>query len=234
MSRTVRVLVGVVLGFVAVVLIDWLVLGDDSSPGPVVSEGRPVESSFPAIDHDPAAASDLLESWQAWREGTFIVDGTWTRTLDSGGPPLSGTVHIVQSPPNRVVERLGSIVELFDGSIAACEAGPADEVPLPECVAGESGLSYQQRVDSELGLVRSYVDGDGRIYDVGRGLIPGCYRAELEVATLGSPWGRWAEFCFDSETGALLSSRIRRQSAVDVEVDVVTSAVVTEADFPAN
>jgi len=221
------------LGFVAVFLIDWLVLGDDSSPTPTVSQGRPVETSFPAIDHDPAAAADLVESWSAWRAGTFVVDGTWSRTLDSGGPPLSGTVHIVQSPPRRVVERLGSTVELFDGSVAACDSSAADEVALPPCVAGESGLSYQQRVESELALVRGYVDGDGRIYDVGRGLISGCYRAELEVTTLGSPWGRWAEFCFDSESGALLSSRIRRQSAVDVEVDAVTSTVVTAADFPA-
>ncbi len=224
---------GVVLGFIAALLIGLLFFSGDSSKAPTVSEGRPVETTFPAVDHDPTAAADLVVTWQAWRMGTFVVDGTWTRTLDSGGPPLSGAVHIVQSPPRRVVERLGSTVELFDGSVAACDASSADEATAPPCVAGESGLTYQQRIDAELALVRGYVQGDERIYDVGRGLISGCFRAELVVTTLGSPWGRWAEFCFDSGSGALLSSRIRRQSAVDVEVDAVTNSVVTEADFPA-
>jgi len=230
MNRIVRIGVGLLLGFVAALVIGRIVIDD---PSPVVSKGRPVDNPFPAVDHDSAAASDLIAAWSSWRSATFIVDGTWTRTLDAGGlQPLSGPVHIVQRPPRRVVQRLGSTVELFDDSVASCEPTGDGADPAAPCVAGSTGMTYQQRVDSELVLVGGYVTGESRIYDIGRGLIVGCYRAELNAVALGSPWGRWAEFCFDPVSGALLSSRVRRQSAVDVEIDKVTSTVVVDSDFP--
>ncbi len=228
MNRVARVAVGLIVGFAAALVIGRLVISDPTSP---ISEGVGVDTSFPAVDHDPAAAADLVRSWKAWRMGTFIIDGTWTRTLDSGGPLLSGPVHIVQDPPRRMTQRLGATVEWFDDSVAACEPTTPDDASAAPCVAGDTGMSYQQRVEAELAVVVGYVGGDTRIYDVGRGLLPGCYRAELRVPALGSPWGRWAEFCFDPGSGALVSSRVRRQSAVDVEVDAVTSTVVTGADF---
>jgi len=154
-----------------------------------------------------------------------VADGDFYRR------PLSGPVHVVQDPPRRIVERLGATVEMFDNSVASCEPASEDSVSAAPCVAGATGMSYQQRVDAELDLVGSYVGGDTRIYDVAFGLLPRCYRVELVVAALGSPWGRWAEFCFDRESGALISSRVRRQSAVDVELNLVTDSVVVEADF---
>jgi len=131
------------------------------------------------------------------------------------------------------VQRLGATVEVLDGTVASCEPVAEDQASVAPCLAGNTGMSYDQRTDSELDLVGSYVGGDTRIYDVEFGLLPGCYRVELTATVLGSPWGRWAEFCFDDETGALISSRVRRKSAVDVELDVVTSSVVVEADFTA-
>jgi len=230
MNRMVRIGLALLVGFIAAFLIGQLVIG---GPEPAVSGGQPVDNPFPAVDHDPAAAADLIESWTRWRTSTFVVDGTWTRTLDSGGPPLSGPVHMVQQPPRRLVERLGARVAMFDDRVASCEPTGDTSDPAGLCAAGSTGMTYQQRVEAELVLVSGYVSGDSRVYDVGRGLISGCYRAELTVVALGSPWGRWAEFCFDTNTGALVSSRVRRQSAVDVEIDKVTSTVVTDSDFPA-
>lgn len=230
MHRVVRVIVGLVLGFAVVVVVGRWVSSDSR---PVVSDGVDVQNSFPALEHDPAAALELVGAWRTWRTATFIVDGTWTRTLDSGGPPLSGPVHVVQDPPRRIVQRLGATVEVLDGTVASCEPVAEDQASVAPCLAGNTGMSYDQRTDSELDLVGSYVGGDTRIYDVEFGLLPGCYRVELTATVLGSPWGRWAEFCFDDETGALISSRVRRKSAVDVELDVVTSSVVVEADFTA-
>ncbi len=227
-NQVVRVIIGLTVGFAAAFLIGRLVFSDATSP---ISKGISADTSFPAVDYDPAAAADLVRSWQAWRMGTFITDGTWTRTLDSGRPSLSGPVHVVQDPPRRMTQRLGATVELFDDSVAACEPTTPDDVSVAPCVAGDTGMTYQQRVAVELTRVGGYVEGEKRVYDVGRGLLPDCYRAELKVAALGLPWGRWAEFCFDPNSGALISSRVRRQSAIDVEVDTVTSTVVTEADF---
>ena len=46
--------------------------------------------SFPAIDHDPAAAADLVEVWERWRNASFVSIGTWTRTIDGITDPLTG------------------------------------------------------------------------------------------------------------------------------------------------
>ncbi len=230
MTRMVGIGLALLIGFTAALFIGRIMI---DGPQSIVSEGRPVDNPFPAVDHDPDAASDLIDAWARWRTSTFVVDGTWTRTLDSGGPPLTGPVHVVQKPPRRLVERLGARVELFDDRVGSCDPAGEADLPTGPCAAGFTGMTYQQRVDSELALVSGYVTGETRIYDIGRGLISGCFRAELTAAALGSPWGRWSEFCFDPVSGALVLSRVRRQSAVDVEIDKVTSTAVTDSDFPA-
>ncbi len=235
MDRAPKLIAASLVGFLAVVAIGWLVWSDGESHSPA---GIPAATSFPAIDHDPAAAGDLEVAWRAWRNGTFVVQGTWTRTLDSGGSPLTGPTLVVQDPPRRVVQRLGATAELFDDRVAACEPvtgnGPdeVDAVGVAPCVSGQAGLSYDDRVTIELATVADYVTGVNRIYDIDRGPIEGCFRAELSVSALASPWGRWAQFCFDSDTGAMISSRIRRQSAVDVEAASVVSTDVSDSDFP--
>ena len=96
---------------------------------------------------------------------------------------------------------------------------------------GGAGMSYEERVAAELTAVAEYVSGETRPFDIGVGRAPGCYRAENRAGLAAASWGLWAEFCFDEETGAMESARIRRASAVDTEVMVEIRAEVTEADF---
>ena len=219
----------VVLGVAAV----WLTApadapaatGEDPGSEPPVIEGI----SFPAIDHEPTEADALVEAWERWRMATFVSRGTWTRTLDARpDEPLTGEVYVAQSPPRRLVVRLGSVVERHGDEVAACSPS-AEAVTPPVCVAGE-GLEYEGLVERELGLVRRYVSGSTRIYDVDRSPA-GCFRAELVASALASPWGRWAEYCFDPETDALRSARVRRPSAIDVEVATVIRGEVSDDDF---
>lgn len=218
----------VVLGVAAV----WLTVTDDEPPvttdpgsEPTVIEGV----SFPALDHDPTAADALVEAWERWRMATFVSRGTWTRTIDDRpDEPLTGDVYVAQSPPRRLVVRLGSVVERQEDEVAACSPSVQDVTP-PVCVAG-AGLEYEGLVERELGLVRRYVSGSTRIYDVDRSPT-GCFRAELVASALASPWGRWAEYCFDPETGALRSARVRRPSAIDVEVATMIRGDVSDDDF---
>ena len=71
--------------------------------------------------------------------------------------------------------------------------------------------------------------GSNRLYDVATDGV--CYQAELIGPALASPWGRWAEFCFDEESGALRLARIRRPSAIDVESINTIRTEVSRADF---
>ena len=82
-----------------------------------------------------------------------------------------------------------------------------------------------------MAVVVDYVTGDGRLYDVDDGASDGCFRVELESDLLRVSWGRWSEFCFDPDSGALLSATTRRPSAVDREVTFEVRTDVTDADF---
>lgn len=199
------VVAGVVLLFgVAVVLTAGS--GDDA-PFEITLE--PIDTNFPPVDHDADAASDLIDAWAAWRTGTFVTAGTWSRTVDGRDDPLIGDVYLAQDPPRRVVVRLGAQVVNIDDA-----------------------ERFENLVVNELGLVGGYVVGPERLYDVAR-VSDACFHAELVVPALASPWGRWAEYCFDEDSGAMVSARVRRQSAIDLEQAVVVTTDVSEADFQA-
>jgi hypothetical protein len=112
--------------------------------------------------------------------------------------------------------------------VVTCD-NPAEPVIVPGCSEVDGLLTYDERLRSEMSLVLGYVIGDTRIYDVAE--VDGCFHVELIPAALRSPWGRAAQFCFDDETGALQSSRVRRQSAVDEEVVFSIRSEVGDDDF---
>lgn len=224
MRPVVLVAAGVVAGVVAVLAIAALVAenGDDTG------DPEPIELSFPAVEHDEVAAENLVVAWNRWRTATFVSSGTWTRTLDDADAPLTGDAYTAQAPPRRLVLRLGAVIESIDGTVVTCD-NPSEPVIVPGCSEVAGVLSYEDRLRSEMSLVLNYVRGDQRIYDVAA--TGDCFNVELIPAALRSPWGRAAEFCFDEESGALRSSRVRRQSAVDEERALVIRTDVTEADF---
>ena len=147
--------VGAVVVVLAVAAVVLTVRSNDASPAPVASAPDPnvIEGiSFPAIDHDPAAAADLVDVWERWRTASFVSIGTWTRTLDGVTEPLTGDVYMAQDPPRRLSIRLGALAENIDGLVAACSPVEDDAVVAPICVRGE-GISYDARVGAELALV---------------------------------------------------------------------------------
>jgi hypothetical protein len=185
-------------------------------------------TDFPAISHDSEAAAVFLLDWERWRTATFVSEGTWTRRLDGVDEPLTGSHYTAQDPPRRLVVRLGATIEQVDNQIATCNSSN-EEIVAPVCVAG-TGMSYDQRVSVEMALVRGYVTGESREYDVRLG-ENGCYQLEIVQPRLASPWGKWSEFCFDAESGALRRAKVRRQSATDVELIISISTDVSDADF---
>ena len=227
MGRVALVISGLAIGvFVGIGLFALF----DDDPDPVIGAARVPVNPFPRVEHDETAAADLTAAWERWRTATFYARGWWERRLDSGGTPLRGSALTVQDPPRRVVVRLGSVVELVEGSTRSCDADVDGAVP-PLCTAATGGVGYDERVARELSVIEDYVMGDTRTFDVGRGDLDGCFRAENRALLAAAPWGLWAEFCFDDATGAMRSARIRRDSAVDTEVMIEIRADVTDADF---
>lgn len=224
--RPVLVVVGGLLaGVLAVLGIAALLLADGDNGTEVQ---RAVELSFQSVDHDDGSAEDLVVAWNRWRTSTFVSVGTWTRTLDSSDSPFTGDTYTAQEPPRRVVLRLGALIERVDGSVVTCD-NPEEPVIVPECSQFSGGASFDERLDREMSLVLAYVIGDDRIYDVEE--IDECFHVELVANAIRSPWGRAAQFCFDEESGALESSRVRRESAVDEEITHSIRVEVIDTDF---
>ncbi len=208
MQRGLSVILGLVVAGVVLLAGVAVVLtlradGDDTAE--VTFE--PFEVNFPPVDHDPDSARALIDAWTRWRTATFVVSGTWTRTLDDDPNPLVGEVYVAQQPPRRYSVRLGNVVDL-----------------------DRDQATFEADVATELALVGGYVLGDTRLYDVAT-TDAGCFRAELIEPVAASPWGFWAEYCFDDGSGALASARVRRQTAVDVEEVTAIRTDVTDEDF---
>ncbi len=221
MERALYVALGLIVGVVVVLgLFVWQLDDEPSLDAPT--------TNFPSVNHDPDVVAPFTAAWERWRTATFVVEGTWTRTVDNVDEPFGGSLYTAQDPPRRLVTRLGSTVEQIDDQLATCDSS-SDDVIAPPCVPG-SGVSYDERVRMEMDLVREYVSGDARFYDLARE-ESGCFRLEQVVPRLAAPWGRWAEFCFDEESGALRRATVRRQTATDLEVIVSIRTDVTDADF---
>lgn len=129
--------------------------------------------SFPAIDHGPAAAAELVAAWERWRRASFVSTGAWTQTVDGTTGRLIGDVYTAQDPPRRLVIRLGAVAESIDGSTAACSPVENDDAVEPTCLRGQ-GIGYDERVTDELARFQQYVGGSNRLYDVATDSV--CYR----------------------------------------------------------
>ncbi|MFT5202387.1 MAG: hypothetical protein ACI9C1_001775 [Candidatus Aldehydirespiratoraceae bacterium] len=219
------ILVGVLAGILVVLGLAALV-ADDETPAEPSSDV--LEVVFPAVAHDDDDAIALTVAWNRWRTASFVSSGTWTRTLDGVDAPLTGDTYTAQDPPRRLVIRLGGVLEQIDGDLRTCD-GSAEGVIVPACTDASGQRGYDDRVLAEMLLVVGYVIGESRIYDVAA--IDGCFQVELRPAALRSPWGRAAEFCFDESSGALWSSRVRRQTATDFEQTTAIREEVADTDF---
>ena len=209
MDRALTLLLAVIAGLVVVLGVGALVLtlGGDDDPGELVFEELE-PSEFPPVEHDPDAAVALREAWTRWRTATFVSSGTWTRTLDARpDEPLTGEAYTAQDPPRRFQIKLSAVVERT-----------------------ETEETYERLLGTELALVDGYVRGDNRLYDVADA-GDGCFHAELIKPVINSPWGLWAEYCFDDATGALELARLRKPDGVDVERHTTIRAEVADADF---
>ena len=78
MGRVVLVLGGLAFGVLLAVGITTFLTADAEHPDRATFERTPLdELRFPPVDHDPAAADELVAAWTRWRNATFVASGTW-------------------------------------------------------------------------------------------------------------------------------------------------------------
>jgi hypothetical protein len=182
------------------------------------------------------AVDAFLEDFEASLTSTFVSRSTFERFR--GDERVAGSdLTVAQRPPDRLTARDGSVSGQLDGRAVSCTGTGADA----ECLVGSEPVDGDAEVEAQLTTVRGYVTGPERLYgvvgteptDVTRigGEDDRCYTLELLRQLPVAPYGTFARFCFDPDTGAPTLLRVERPEAVDVTAAVEISDQVTAGDL---
>ncbi len=68
-----------------------------------------------------ANAVAFLNAWQRFRQGTFVVDLRFERTVTGKDAPLVSAGILVQQPPRRIVRAFGNESSVSGGDAQTCE-----------------------------------------------------------------------------------------------------------------
>ena len=215
------VLLGVGVGVGAVVL-------TDRGGSNAVDQTSLKDPSLTGLPPDHVANSiAFLNAWDRFRNGTFVVDLRFERTVTGKTEPLVSAGILVQKPPRRVVRAFGNESSLFADGAQTCDLG-AESTSV--CTAQQKTEPYDVQVAEELSVLSQYFSGDTPLYRV-EAPSPGCFRLHLYRAMQLPPYGDAAQFCFDSATGAMTLFETSSESGSDRTTALQISTTVTDADF---
>ncbi|HUP75042.1 MAG TPA: hypothetical protein VM282_18505 [Acidimicrobiales bacterium] len=212
-------LVGVAVGIGAVA-----VTGDGGSDA--VDQSDLADPSGLPAEHR-ANAVRFLDAWERFRNGTFVVDLRFERTVTGKDLPLVSDGILVQQPPRRIVRAFGNESSVFADAAQSCELG-TDATSL--CAAARKTEPYVVQVAGELSILSDYFSGDSPLYRVDAPTA-NCFRLFLYRAMPLPPYGDAAQFCFDNATGAMTLFETTTASGSDRTTAERITTTVTEADF---
>ncbi|MCB1249897.1 MAG: hypothetical protein KDB36_10845 [Acidimicrobiales bacterium] len=172
---------------------------------------------------DAEVAGRFLVSWQRYRMATFSVAADVTRVRSDGGRLTTQRLEI-QQPPDRIIQEHGSVTGRLGGRQVNCSLDPSGNQ-----VCGATGAvvpAWEDEVAEELAVLRGYVAGEQRIYDVTQDGT--CFDLTMVRVLPDIPYGDRARFCFDRETGALVT--LDRQLDGDIREEMRAVAVSPAVD----
>lgn len=190
-------------------------------------------ASAPSSGANGEAAEQFIAAWERSREATFVTIGTYERRSGVSGATLTSEDIVVQRPPQRLHRQLGGVDGVDDDRLVLCPAPPeGDEERAAPCQAGgPSGVSYAERVRTEVEGLRSILGGEEPLYSV-TSPSPGCFELVQRRIDPRAPFGVRSSFCFDGASGAVRLSRVRHEGGI-AETVVVTAirTEVSDADL---
>lgn len=173
-----------------------------------------------------AAVADFVSSWERSLRGTYYVASEFHRTTPNG--KLDSVHELAQRPPDIVRRQFGGLAGRIGDHPIICNADPEEQV---SCVRGDVQLDpYDQTVEDEVARWDDYFEGAVPLYRV-ETEGDGCFDLTLAQLFPSPPYGRYARFCFDDATGAIVYSEIRKDEGTDVQQAVEVRSTVTDADF---
>jgi hypothetical protein len=172
------------------------------------------------------AATQFVEAWERSMLGTYYVASEFRRTTPNG--ELENTHEIAQRPPDQVIRQFGGLDGRIGDHPIVCSSDPDERV---SCVRGDVDLPpYAETVDEAVGRWADYFAGELPLYRV-ETEGDGCFDLRLARVFPAPPYGRFARFCFDDATGAIVYSEIRKDEGTDVREAFEVRAEVSDEDF---
>jgi hypothetical protein len=183
------------------------------------------------------AVAQFLKAWERSERGTYHVTSTFRREM-STGRELASTLEVVQRPPDHLRFQLGGVTGSVDGHPVVCSSvvdGASAGVPSVtaevECTLGETtSRPYDEVVDENMAAWDTLLRGRSRLYRV-ETKGDGCFSLIITRLEYVPPYGNFARFCFDPETGAVVESEVRRNEGTDYVRAVDIDPVVDDRDF---
>lgn len=195
--------------------------------GAIAAVGLVVSGTLSRPGGAAGAVEELLAAYRRSREGTYVVEATFTRTL-ADGRSLSSAALVVQRPPDSLRRQLGSLTGTLQGRSLNCSV--TSQGRLKCAPHGEAG-DWREQVDRDVEVLRTYFDPPSPLYRVRRD-GEGCFVLEQERPYPDPTYGVRARMCFDDATGAMTDLELVRETgASDRFQAVAVRDEVTDADL---
>lgn len=202
----------VVVLVVAGVLAGWLLGSDDGTADTVTGT---------------EAADALVDAYTRSLDGTYRIEGEFTRTAPDGAA-LQSAYLAVQRPPDRLRRSLGSTSGVINGRSVNCSTPNGGSYT---CAAGGEATPWEQERQQILEGLDDYVRGDDPVYAVTID-DQGCFELVRRRTELDASFGRRARLCFDAGLGGYRRLEITHDGgAVDVMLTALITDQVSSADF---
>jgi hypothetical protein len=206
-----------VLGALAGVVVGCLIAGVVVASGALddrVSAGPPADAS-----------EAFIASFQRSLEGTYVVEAIYTRELDRGGQ-LRSNVFVAQRPPDSIRRQFGGITGSIGGHEIMCSN---DATGAFHCGPAAPSPDHALEVERDLENLHSYFAPPALYSAVSAG--PDCFELTQLRPSAALPYGSFARFCFDPDTGAIRLQVQHLEGAVDSFEATLVRGDVSAADF---
>ncbi|WP_208029335.1 hypothetical protein [Rhabdothermincola sediminis] len=170
---------------------------------------------------------ELLTAYRRSREGTYVVEATFTRTMPDGRQ-LGSAALVVQRPPDSLRRQLGSVTGTLQGRSLNCTSATDGRL---RCAPTGEVRPWQEQVDRDVEVLKSYFDPAYPLYRVRRD-GEGCFVLDQDRPYPDPTYGARSRMCFDPTTGAMTLLELTRETgAVDRFEAATVRGDVSEADL---
>jgi hypothetical protein len=181
------------------------------------------------------ATGDFLAAFERSLTGTYVVQATYTRTIEClptqsqcvNGEALRSGALVVQRPPDHLRRETGEIEGAINGHLIACTTESNGQ---NHCGPTPTTESFSKSVDSQMSALRGYFTGPVPLYRVVHAGA-NCFELTQVREYPSAPYGTFARMCFDPATGALVYVRRNLEGATDVFQATHVTGQVSDADF---